>query len=49
MGHILSQSESMRLKADYDVGVKITKDECKEILENCELFISQIKETIKEL
>lgn len=49
MGHILSQAESMRLKADYDVGVKIDKEECEEILENCEFFISQIKETIKEL
>ena len=49
MGYILSQAESMRLKADYDVGVKIDKGECEEILENCELFISQIKETIKAL
>ena len=49
MGHILSQAESMRLKADYDVGVKIAKDECEEILENCEFFISQIKEAIKEV
>ena len=49
MGHILSQAESMRLKADYDVGVKIDKDECEEILENCDIFISKIKETIKEL
>ena len=49
MGHLLSQAESMRLKADYDVGVKITKDECEEILDNCEFFISKIKETIKEI
>lgn len=49
MGHLLSQAESMRLKADYDVGVKITKDECEEILDNCEFFISKIKVTIKEI
>jgi uncharacterized protein (UPF0332 family) len=47
MGHLLTQAESMRLKADYDVGVKITKDECEEILDNCEIFIAKIKETIK--
>jgi len=49
MGHILAQSETMRLKADYDVGVKITKDECEEILDNCEFFISKVKEMIAEL
>jgi uncharacterized protein len=49
MGHLLSQAESMRLRADYDVGVKITKDECEEILDNCEFFIKKIKETIKEI
>jgi uncharacterized protein (UPF0332 family) len=49
MGYILSQAETMRLKADYDVGVKITKEECEEILDNCEFFIKKIKETIKEL
>jgi len=49
MGHLLSQAESMRLKADYDVGVKITKDECEEILDNCEFFITKIKQTIKEI
>ena len=49
LGHILSQSESMRLKADYDVGVKITKEECEEILYNCEFFIKKVKDTIKEI
>ena len=49
MGYILSQAETMRLKADYDIGAKITKAECEEILENCELFISEIKTTIKDL
>jgi uncharacterized protein (UPF0332 family) len=49
MGHILAQAETMRLKADYDVGVKITKDECEEILDNCEFFISKVKEMIAEL
>ena len=49
MGYILSQAETMRLKADYDVGVKITEEECEEILENCEFFIKKIKDTIKEL
>jgi len=49
MGHILAQAETMRLKADYDVGVKIDEDECKEILENCYFFISKIKEKIKDL
>ncbi|MDG6218551.1 MAG: HEPN domain-containing protein [Candidatus Thermoplasmatota archaeon] len=48
MGYILAQAESMRLKADYDVGIKITKEECEEILENCEFFINNIKNTIKE-
>ena len=49
MGHILAQAETMRLKADYDVGVKISKEECEEILDNCEFFISQVKEMINEL
>lgn len=48
MGYILSQAETMRLKADYDVGVKITKEECEEILDNCEFFIKKIKDAIKE-
>ncbi len=38
----------MRLRADYDVGVKITKEECEEILDNCDFFIKKIKDTIKE-
>jgi len=49
MGHILAQAETMRLKADYDVGVKITEEECKEILDNCDFFISKVKEIIKEI
>jgi len=49
MGYILAQAETMRLKADYDVGVKITKEECEEILANCEFFISKVKEIIKEM
>ena len=49
LGQMLSQAESMRLKADYDVGVKISKDECENILDNCEFFLSKIKELIKEL
>lgn len=49
MGHILAQAETMRLKADYDIGIKITKDECEEILDNCEFFISKVKEMIAEL
>ncbi len=49
MGHILSQAETMRLKADYDVGMKISKEECEEILDNCEYFIKKVKEIIKEL
>jgi len=49
MGYILAQVETMRLKADYDVGVKISKDECEEILDNCEFFISKVKETIDEI
>jgi len=48
-GYILSQAETMRLKADYDAGVKISKDECEEILDNCEFFISKVKETIDEI
>ena len=48
MGQMLSQSESMRLKADYDVGVSINKEECEEILENCEVFLTQVKEAIKD-
>ena len=49
MGHVLSQTESMRLKADYDVGVKINREECEEILDNCKFFIKKVKDTIKEL
>ena len=49
MGYMLSQAESMRLKADHDVGVKIDKVECEDILENCEFFLNKVKETIKEL
>jgi len=49
MGYILAQAETMRLKADYDVGVKIKKSECEEILDNCEYFISKVKEIISEL
>ena len=49
MGYILAQAETMRLKADYDVGLKITKEECEEILDNCEYFISKVKEMITEL
>ena len=49
MGYMLSQAKSMKLKADYDVGVKIDKGECEEILENCEFFLNKVKETIKEL
>jgi len=44
---MLAQAETMRLKADYDVGVKIDKEECEEILTNCEFFLSKVKETIK--
>lgn len=47
IGHMLAQAETMRLKADYDVGVKIDKEECEEILTNCEFFLSKVKETIK--
>ncbi|RLF32848.1 MAG: HEPN domain-containing protein [Thermoplasmata archaeon] len=49
MGYILAQAETMRLKADYDVGAKITKEECEEILANCKFFISKVKEIIKEM
>jgi uncharacterized protein (UPF0332 family) len=49
MGYILAQAETMRLKADYDVGVKITKDECGEILDNCEFFILKVKKMIAEM
>jgi len=49
MGYMLSQAETMRLKADYDVGVKISKEECEEILDNCEYFIRKVKELIKKI
>ena len=49
MGYVLSQAETMRLKADYDVGMKISKEECEEILDNCEYFIGKVKEIIKGL
>ncbi len=49
MRYMLSQAESMRLKADYGVGVKIDNGECEDILENCEFFLNKVKETIKEL
>ena len=48
MGQMLSQAESMRLKADYDVGVPIHKEECEEILDNCEVFLAKIKKVIKD-
>ena len=48
-GQLLSQADSMRLKADYDVGVKIDKEECKRIIKNCEIFLSRVKELIKNL
>ena len=49
MGQMLSQAESMRLKADYDVGVPIHKEECEEILNNCEAFLIRVKDTIKDI
>ena len=49
MGNILFQVETIRAKADYDIGVKITKKKCEKILDSCELFISEIKRIIKEL
>lgn len=39
----------MRLKADYDVGIPIAKEECEEILEHCEQFIDTVKKTIPKL
>lgn len=48
MGQMLTQAESMRLKADYDVGAPIHKEECKEILDNCKDFLTQVKEAIKD-
>ena len=49
LGHILAQAETMRLKADYDVGIPIAKEECEEILEHCEQFIDTVKKTIPTL
>ena len=48
MGQMLAQAESMRLKADYDVGIPVHEEECKEILDNCEDFLTQVKEAIKD-
>jgi uncharacterized protein (UPF0332 family) len=49
MGEMLAQAETMRLKADYEVGLNINKEECELILENCETFLLKIKEIIKKL
>ena len=49
MGYMLAKAETMRLKADYDVGTVIKKEECQEILEFCEHFIETIKTTIQQL
>jgi len=46
MGYMLSQAETMRLKADYDVGVQISEEECDAVLEHSEQFIDIIKKTI---
>lgn len=49
MGQMLSQAESMRMKADYDVGVKIKKEECEGIVKSGKVFLLKVKEVIGEL
>ena len=49
MGQMLSQAESMRMKADYDVGVKIKKEECEEIVKSGKVFLLKVKEVIGKL
>jgi len=49
MGEMLAQAETMRLKADYEVGLHTNKEECELILENCEIFLLKIKDIIKKL
>jgi len=49
LGHMLAQAETMRLRADYDIGIQISKDECESILNHCELFLRKIREIISTL
>ncbi len=49
MGQMLSQAESMRMKADYDVVIKIDKEECEEIIKNCEIFLLNIRKAIEKV
>ena len=49
MGQMLSQAESMRMKADYDVVIVIKKEECEETIEKGKAFLSKVKEVISEL
>ncbi|MFO8132725.1 MAG: HEPN domain-containing protein [Thermoplasmatota archaeon] len=46
MGQMLSQAASMRMKADYDVGVRVTKQECEETLSNAETFLQEISNAV---
>ena len=49
MGQMLSQAESMRMKADYDVVIVIKKEECEDTIKKGKLFLSKVKEVISEL
>ncbi len=41
-GEMLSQAETLRAKADYDIGRKITEEEVEEVLNSCKDFLEKI-------
>jgi len=49
IGEMLAQAETMRLKADYEVGLDVSREECELILTNCEIFLEKIREIIEKL
>ncbi len=46
-GEMLSLSETLRAKADYDVEREITEEEVEEILDACEKFLEKVDEVVK--
>lgn len=48
MGYMFLSRDNT-IKSCYDVGVRITNEECEKILANAELFLSKINELIESL
>jgi uncharacterized protein len=46
-GETLSQAETLRSKADYDIERQITKEEVEDVLESCERFLDKVRDMIK--